>query len=44
MNYEDKLKTTRFRPSSIKNRCFDEEMESDRGRAINSAAVIRLDT
>ena len=42
MNYEDKLKTTRFRPSSIKDRCFDEEMESDRGRAINSAAVRRL--
>lgn len=42
MNYEQKLKTTRYRASSIKGRCFNEEMESDRGRAINSAAVRRL--
>ncbi|MCC5453138.1 dGTPase [Rheinheimera sp. UJ51] len=44
MNYNDKLKTERPRPSSVKNviRDFNEEMESDRGRAINSAAVRRL--
>jgi dGTPase len=42
MNYNQKLKTIRYRPSSIENRCFNEEMESDRGRAINSAAVRRL--
>ena len=42
MNYNQKLKTTRCRSSSIEGRCFNEEMESDRGRAINSAAVRRL--
>jgi len=42
MNYNQKLKTIRARSSSIKGRCFNEEMESDRGRAINSAAVRRL--
>ncbi len=42
MNYSEKLKTIRSRQSSIKGRCFNEEMESDRGRAINSAAVRRL--
>lgn len=42
MNYNQKLKITRSRSSSIKGRCFNEEMESDRGRAINSAAVRRL--
>lgn len=42
MNYNTKLKTVRARPSSIEGRCFNEEMESDRGRAINSAAVRRL--
>lgn len=42
MDYENKLKPTRFRQSTITGRCFNEEMESDRGRAINSAAVRRL--
>lgn len=42
MNYSQKLRTTRFRQSSIEGRCFNEEMESDRGRAVNSAAVRRL--
>ncbi|MDP7591199.1 MAG: dGTPase [Litorilituus sp.] len=42
MNYNQKLKTIRARSSSIEGRCFNEEMESDRGRAINSAAVRRL--
>jgi dGTPase len=42
MNYNQKLKTIRARSSSIQGRCFNEEMESDRGRAINSAAVRRL--
>ena len=42
MNYSQKLKTTRFRQSSIKGRYFNDEMESDRGRAVNSAAVRRL--
>ncbi|WP_045495759.1 dGTPase [Vibrio hyugaensis] len=42
MNYIDKLKSDRYRVSSIEGRHFNEEMESDRGRAINSAAVRRL--
>ncbi|HIF9075625.1 TPA: dGTPase [Photobacterium damselae] len=42
MNYKEKLKSDRYRPSSIKGRDFNEEMESDRGRAVNSAAVRRL--
>jgi len=42
MNYNNKLKTVRARPSSVEGRSFNEEMESDRGRAINSAAVRRL--
>ncbi|HBY85447.1 MAG TPA: dGTPase [Colwellia sp.] len=42
MNYSQKLKTTRSKKSSIEGRCFNEEMESDRGRAVNSAAVRRL--
>ncbi|MCD9504872.1 dGTPase [Photobacterium phosphoreum] len=42
MNYKEKLKPVRFRQSTIVGRCFNEEMESDRGRAINSAAVRRL--
>ncbi len=42
MNYSTKLKCDRFSLSSIKGRTFNEEMESDRGRAINSAAVRRL--
>ncbi|MFT5603037.1 MAG: dGTPase, partial [Flavobacteriales bacterium] len=42
MNYNQKLKVTRSRQSSIEGRCFNEEMESDRGRAVNSAAVRRL--
>lgn len=42
MDYQKKLKTNRYRTSSIKGRGFNEEMESDRGRAVNSAAVRRL--
>lgn len=44
MDYNQKLKTERPRVSSVSNveRDFNEEMESDRGRAINSAAVRRL--
>lgn len=42
INYEVKLKTDRYASSSITGRTFDDEMESDRGRAINSAAVRRL--
>ncbi len=42
MNYSEKLKVTRFRQSTIKGRCFNEEMESDRGRAVNSAAVMSI--
>ncbi|PSU69825.1 dGTPase [Photobacterium phosphoreum] len=42
MNYTEKLKITRCNPSSVGGRSFNEEMESDRGRAINSAAVRRL--
>ncbi|SMY31947.1 dGTPase [Photobacterium andalusiense] len=42
MNYKEKLKSDRFRSSTIEGRNFNEEMESDRGRAVNSAAVRRL--
>ena len=42
INYEKKLKNTRFTTSSVNGRTFDEEMESDRGRSIKSAAVRRL--
>ncbi|WP_318432576.1 dGTPase [Photobacterium leiognathi] len=42
MDYKQKLKTDRHRVSSIEGRDFNEEMESDRGRAVNSAAVRRL--
>jgi len=42
MDYREKLKSTRFLQSTIDGRDFNEEMESDRGRAINSAAVRRL--
>ncbi|WED22814.1 dGTPase [Vibrio sp. JC009] len=42
MNYHKKLKSNRYRQSTIQGRVFNEEMESDRGRAINSAAVRRL--
>lgn len=42
MDYNKKLKCDRFYPSRISGRDFDEEMESDRGRSINSAAVRRL--
>ncbi|MBG9998458.1 dGTPase [Pseudoalteromonas sp. NSLLW24] len=42
MNYQEKLKINRFRKSSIEGRSFNDEMESDRGRSINSAAVRRL--
>lgn len=42
MNYQIKLKPNRFRKSTVEGRSFNEEMESDRGRFINSAAVRRL--
>jgi len=42
MDYDKKLKVDRFRQSSINGRNFNDEMESDRGRSINSAAVRRL--
>ncbi|MDP6969298.1 MAG: dGTPase [Gammaproteobacteria bacterium] len=42
LDYRSKLKPVRFRESSVQGRDFNEEMESDRGRAINSAAVRRL--
>lgn len=42
MNYSEKLKNNRYKTSSIDGRGFNEEMESDRGRSINSAAVRRL--
>lgn len=42
INYNQKLKPIRHRTSTVKDRCFNEEMESDRGRSINSAAVRRL--
>lgn len=42
MNYNDKLKCDRFHSSTILGRNFNDEMESDRGRSINSAAVRRL--
>lgn len=42
MDYRNKLKIDRYRISSVSNRDFNEEMESDRGRAITSAAVRRL--
>lgn len=42
MDYNVKLRCDRWTTSSITGRNFDEEMESDRGRAINSAAVRRL--
>ncbi|MCE0494651.1 dGTPase [Vibrio salinus] len=42
MDYNVKLKRDRFRPSTAPKETFDDEMESDRGRAINSAAVRRL--
>ncbi|CAK2882581.1 dGTPase [Vibrio splendidus] len=42
MNYKEKLKSDRHRSSTIGGRDFNEEMESDRGRAVNSAAVRRL--
>ncbi|MCF2950375.1 dGTPase [Paraglaciecola aquimarina] len=42
MDYNEKLKHERFRASTAPKKTFDEEMESDRGRSINSAAVRRL--
>ncbi len=42
MQYSDKLKNIRHQTSAICGRSFNEEMESDRGRSINSAAVRRL--
>ena len=42
MDYNQKLKHERYRASTAPKDTFDEEMESDRGRSINSAAVRRL--
>lgn len=42
MDYNLKLRSDRFKPSTAPKETFDDEMESDRGRAINSAAVRRL--
>ncbi|GAB55712.1 dGTPase [Glaciecola punicea ACAM 611] len=42
MNYKSKLQTQRFSSSSVAGRDFNEEMESDRGRAIHSPALRRL--
>lgn len=42
MNYSIKLKTDRYRISTVIGRDFNEEMESDRGRALTSAALRRL--
>lgn len=42
MDYRQKLKVNRFRSSTVEGRDFNEEMESDRGRALTSAAVRRL--
>lgn len=42
MDYNNKLTHERFRASTALKDTFDEEMESDRGRSINSAAVRRL--
>lgn len=42
MDYNNKLKCDRYYVSRIAGRDFNEEMESDRGRSVNSAAVRRL--
>lgn len=42
MDYSIKLKTDRYRQSTVNGRDFNEEMESDRGRALTSAALRRL--
>ncbi len=42
IDYRRKLRGVRCRPSTIGGRSFNEEMESDRGRAVNSAALRRL--
>ncbi|MFQ1863990.1 dGTP triphosphohydrolase [Aeromonas veronii] len=42
MDYSIKLKTDRYRISTVNGRDFNEEMESDRGRALTSAALRRL--
>ena len=42
LDYRIKLQPVRDRETSMKGRSFNEQMESDRGRAINSAAVRRL--
>lgn len=42
IDYSKKLTKARKKASEVKGRDFNEEMESDRGRAINSAAVRRL--
>ena len=42
LDYRIKLQPVRHRKTSVEGRSFNEEMESDRGRALNSAAVRRL--
>ena len=42
LDYRIKLQPVRHRETSMKGRSFNEQMESDRGRAFNSAAVRRL--
>lgn len=42
LDYRIKLQPLRHRKTSVEGRSFNEEMESDRGRAFNSAAVRRL--
>ncbi len=42
LDYRIKLQPIRHRKTSVEGRSFNEEMESDRGRALNSAAVRRL--
>ncbi|HCH23614.1 MAG TPA: dGTPase [Oceanospirillaceae bacterium] len=42
LDYRIKLQPVRDRETSMQGRSFNEQMESDRGRAINSAAVRRL--
>ncbi|MCW0505968.1 dGTPase [Aeromonas piscicola] len=42
MDYSIKLTTERYRTSTVGGRNFNEEMESDRGRALTSAALRRL--
>ena len=42
LDYRIKLQPVRHRKTSVEGRSFNEEMESDRGRALNAAAVRRL--